>query len=94
MRAYRKQAGRSAYWRGSRAGLTPQERSKLQRWSAPGKARVVHPERGTVIVPCSSPLAAIMNAADVWGCSWTELDGARVWAAEPGDTAEKYPYII
>lgn len=94
MRVYCRQAGRPAYRSVSRADLTPQGRSKLERWSAPGKARVVHPERGTVIVPCSSPLAAIMNAADVWGCSWTELDGARVWAAEPGDTVEKYPYII
>lgn len=70
------------------------ERERRQRWSAPGAARVVHPIRGTVVVPCSSKFAALLCAAEVWGCSWTDLDAAEVWVAQPGDRVEPMPHII
>ena len=71
-----------------------QERERGHRWSAPGRARVIHPAHGTVVVPHSSNLAAIMNAAEVWRCDWAEITDAQVWAAEPGDVPVKAPYII
>ncbi len=70
------------------------ERERAHRWEAPGRARVVHPAHGTVVVPHSSNLAAIMNAAEVWRCDWAEIMDAEVWAAEPGDIPAKMPYII
>ena len=70
-----------------------EERARIERWSAKGTARVTHPARGTVVVPCSSKLAAIMNAAEVWRCDWMEIRGAEVRAAKPGDLAVKMPYI-
>ena len=70
------------------------ERSRLERWAAHGNARVIHPIRGTVVVPCRSKFAAILCAAEVWGCRWTEIDDAGVWLAEPGDQVAKMPYII
>ena len=70
------------------------KRSRESRWSAPGRARVIHPAHGTVVVPHSSNMAAIMNAAEVWRCDWTEITDAQVWAAEPGDVPVKMPYII
>lgn len=70
------------------------ERSRESRWSAPGRARVIHPDHGTVVVPHSSNLAAIMNAAEVWRCDWAEITDAQVWAAEPGDVPVKITYIV
>ena len=70
------------------------KRERENRWNAPGKATVVHLAHGTVVVPHSSNLAAIRNAAEVWRCLWTELTDARVWGAEPGDIAASKPYII
>lgn len=70
-----------------------EERSRRERWRAKGTARVTHPVRGTVVVPCSSKLAAIMNAAEVWQCDWTKLRDAEVRAPEPRDLAVKMPYI-
>lgn len=60
-------------------------RSREERWNAKGRACVVHPERGTVVVPHSSNLAALLNAAEYWGCSWLEIRDAEVWAARPED---------
>lgn len=70
------------------------KRSRESRWSAPGRARVIHPVHGTVVVPHSSNLTAIQNAAEVWRCDWTEITDAQVWAAEPGDVPVRMPYII
>ena len=70
------------------------ERAREHRWNVPGRARVVHPDHGTVVVPHSSNLAAIMNAAEVWRCDWAEITDAKVWAAGPGDIPAKMPYII
>ena len=43
------------------------------------KARVIDQKRGEVIVPCASPFAAILCAAEVWKCDWTEIIHAEVW---------------
>lgn len=67
-----------------RARLSPKERSKLERWEVKTISKVVHHTRGTVVVPHRSNLAALMNAAEVWGCDWTEIRDAEVWAADPG----------
>ncbi len=61
------------------------ERARELRWTAAGRARVVHPKHGSVVVPHQSNFAAMMNAAEYWGCDWTEITGAEVWAAKPGD---------
>lgn len=78
----------------SRILTAAKERQRENRWSAPGRSRVVHPKYGTVVVPHDSNLAAMMNAAEVWRCNWTEITDAKVWAAEPGDVAVKMPHVI
>lgn len=52
---------------------------------SPVEARVVHPQYGQVVVPHSSNYAAILNAAEYWGCDWMRILDAEVWRAEPGD---------
>lgn len=78
----------------SRILASAKKRARKQRWEAQGRARVVHPVYGTVVVPHASNLAAIMNAAEVWRCDWLEIMDAKVWAAKPDDEAAKMPYII
>ena len=34
----------------------------------------------------------ILNAAEVWGCDWTEIRDAKVWAA-PGEKAVPMPTL-
>lgn len=70
------------------------ERSRRERWNAKGRARVVHPIRGTVVVPSASKFAAMLNAAEVWGCSWMDIRGAEVWLASPEEMVVTRPYII
>ena len=67
-------------WDISRAGIraAAERRARIHRWQAPGRARVVHP--------------AILNAAEVWGCDWTEIRDAKVWAA-PGEKAVPMPTL-
>ena len=77
-----------------RARFSPKERTRLERWEVKTLAKVVHPTRGTVVVPHRSNLAALMNAAEVWGCSWTEIRDAKVWAADPGAVPVKMPIHI
>lgn len=77
-----------------RTRRSPAERTRLERWQTPGLAKVVHPMRGTVVVPHRSNLAALMNAAEVWGCSWMEIRDAKVWAADPGAVPAPMPHII
>lgn len=81
-------------WDISRAGIraAAERRARIHRWQAPGRARVVHPARGSVVVPHSSNLAAILNAAEAWGCDWTEIRDAKVWAA-PGEKAVPMPTL-
>lgn len=71
-----------------------ERRMREYRWSAPARARVIHPAYGVVVVPHCSNLAAIQNAAEVWRCEWTEITDAQVWAAEPGDVPVKMPFSI
>lgn len=90
---YRKRMGRymrypdDHQWACDRAA----ERSHQNRWNAKGAARVIDPVRGTVVVPCSCSLSALLCAAEVWGCDWTEIRDAKVWLAEPGDRVETMP---
>lgn len=71
-----------------------ERRTREYRWSAPARARVIHPAYGVVVVPHCSNLAAIQNAAEVWRCDWLEIRDAQVWAAEPGDVPMKMPFSI
>lgn len=52
------------------------ERERENRWNAKGRACVTHPKYGSVVVPHSSNLAALMNAAEYWGCDWSEITDA------------------
>ena len=61
------------------------QREREQRWSAPCRARVVHPKYGCVVVPHCSNYAAVLNAAEYWGCDWAEIINAEVWWAGPED---------
>lgn len=67
-------------------------RARIHRWRVPGRSRVVHPAHGSVVVPHASNLAAIMNAAEVWGCDWAEILDAQVWAAA-GEKAVPMPTL-
>lgn len=70
-----------------------ERRSRRARWSAPGVARVVHPDHGAVVVPCGSKFAAILCAAEVWRCNWAKINDAEVWAA-PGEKPVAMPFIL
>lgn len=59
--------------------------ARRNRWIAPGRAKVTHPEYGSVVVPCGSKLGALMCAAEYWRCQWSEITDADVRAAAPGD---------
>lgn len=56
------------------------QRDRARRWTARGRARVSHPGYDSVVVPCGSPLEAVMCAAEVWGVDWGKVLGAEVWA--------------
>lgn len=49
-------------------------RARESRWNAKTCARVVHPRFGEVIVPHTSNYAAMLNAAEYWGCDWLEMN--------------------
>lgn len=74
--------------------ISPVERSRRERWRAVGRARVVSKKYGAVVVPCRSKLTALMNAAEVWGCDWTEIRDAEVWRAGAEDKPVSMPHII
>lgn len=93
MGMYRQRMERGVNRRQGRA-INAEERDRKHRWAAPGAARVTDPKRGTVVVPCQSPFAAILCAAEVWGCNWVEVLGSEVWLAHPEDQVAKMPYII
>lgn len=57
-------------------------RDRIDRWNARAKAVVTHPERGAVIVPCRSNFAALLCAAEVWGCDWMEIRNATIRAKD------------
>ena len=66
------------------------ERARRERW----QAKVVHPTRGTVVVPHGSNFAALLNAAEVWGCDWTEIRDAEVWRADKEERPVPMPHLI
>lgn len=70
------------------------ERSRRERWAAPGAAKVTHPAHGSVVVPHRSNYAALLNAAEVWGCSWLEIRDATVMLANPGELRCQYLHYI
>ena len=59
----------------NQARRSAEERARFHRWNVPGKSRVTHPDHGSVVVPHISNLAAIMNAAEVWGVRLGEDPG-------------------
>ena len=48
-------------------------RAREERWRVRGRARVVHPKYGAVVVPHRSNYSALLNAAEYWGCEWTDI---------------------
>ena len=48
------------------------ERQNKRRRNFPSRAH------GEIIVPCASPLAAVMCAAEEWGCDWAEVLDSEV----------------
>jgi len=52
--------------------------ARANRWAFPGKAKVIHPDHGEVIVPAPSPYAAVLCAAEVWKCDWAKILNAEV----------------
>ena len=81
---------------GSRENIrrSAEERARFHRWQVPGRSKVVHPAHGSVVVPHASNLAAILNAAEVWGCDWTELRDAEVWRADKEERPVPMPHLI
>lgn len=59
-------------------------RAREECWRVRGRARVVHPKYGAVVVPHRSNYSALLNAAEYWGCEWTDIRDAEVWAVPPG----------
>ena len=49
---------------------------------------------GTVVVPHGSNFAALLNAAEVWGCDWTEIRDAEVWRADKEERPVPMPHLI
>ena len=45
-----------------------------------GGSEVGHPKYGAVVVPHRSNYSALLNAAEYWGCEWTDIRDAEVWA--------------
>ena len=70
------------------------ERARRERWQASGCARVVSRKYGTVVVPHGSNFAALLNAAEVWGCDWTEIRDAEVWRADKEERPVSMPHLI
>ena len=67
-------------------------RARESRWKAKTCSRVVHPRFGEVIVPHTSNYAAMLNAAEYWGCDWWEIiDDVEVWAVGPDAVPVKMP---
>ncbi len=79
---YRERMERRITPPGRFSNMSAKERDLRQRWSAKGRAKVTHPEHGSVVVPHSSNFAALLNAADVWGCDWLEIRDAKVWGVD------------
>lgn len=82
-------------WRLHEADMTSvTERARRERWQVSGCARVVSRKYGTVVVPHGSNFAALLNAAEVWGCDWTEIRDAEVWRADKEERPVPMPHLI
>lgn len=73
------------------SNMSARERDLRQRWAVKTKARVTHPDHGSVVVPHSSNLSALLNAAEVWGCDWLEIRDATVCYTDPADPVVPMP---
>lgn len=76
---------------GYQARRSAEKRNRIQRWNAPGKSRVTHPDHGSVVVPHASNLAAVLCAAELWGCDWAKILDAEVRAVNQTETAAEMP---
>lgn len=56
--------------------------ARRNRMSFPSRVRVIHPTWGEIVVPGASLFAAILCAAELWGCDWLEIMDARVEAED------------
>ena len=59
-------------------------RARHQRSRVRGRPRVEQPKYGAVVVPHRSNYSALLNAAEYWGCEWTDIRDAEVWAVSDG----------
>lgn len=67
-------------------------RAREFRWRAEASGKVTHPDHGSVVVPMTSKLSAIENAAEYWGCNWADLTAeATVTRREPEDGQTRRP---
>lgn len=64
-----------------------------ERWKHPGKARVVHPNHRSVIVPCGSCFSALLCASEVWDVPFDTVIDAVVQMCDQSLTVEKKPEI-
>ena len=46
------------------------------------------------MVPHGSNFAALLNAAEVWGCDWTEIRDAEVWRTDKEERPVPMPHLI
>ena len=75
-------------------GVTREAARKYETSVTERARRVVSRKYGTVVVPHGSNFAALLNAAEVWGCDWTEIRDAEVWRAGAEDKPVPMPHII
>lgn len=64
-----------------------------ERWRNTGKARVVHPNHRSVIVPCGSCFSSVLCAADVWNVPWYTVMDAVVQLCDQNLPVENRPKI-
>lgn len=69
------------------------EWARRARWRSPAAGKVIHQRYGAVVVPMSSKLSAVMNAAEVWGCNWADITDAKVVRPEPGERPVPMPLL-
>lgn len=69
-------------------------RERRIRWSAPGKSEVTHHDHGSLIVPHSSKLSAILCAADVWNCDWCSIMDSKVELCDQSLPVTRMPFAI
>lgn len=93
MGGYGERMARDLIWQESEYRRATAERSRRERWAAPGTAKVTHPAHGSVVVPHRSNYSALLNAAEVWGCSWLEIRDATVMLATPGEPPVPMPTL-